>query len=94
MRSLFAGCAIAVLWVCSSSADCLYGSAAYSPYYYHYAHRHIHARAHYRADESHAATYESCQCEFGGTEAGCAPRVSCHSQGGRCKASCPSQSSD
>jgi hypothetical protein len=56
MRSILTGCAIALLWVCSSFAESIYGFQAYVPCHYRHAHvhHHIHIRAHNRANASHA----------------------------------------
>jgi hypothetical protein len=47
---------------------------------------------HYGRVHSRArATYASCNCSFGNTDRTCAPVVSCNTEGGRCRGSCPAQ---
>ena len=75
-----------VVIMMSVVSPALAGGAAQARYYYRHHHYYNYTEALLR--------YESCNCWFGydGNKLGeCTPVISCSSEGGRCRASCPPQ---
>ncbi len=87
LRTTLAGAIFAAAFAPSSRADAHFVSCnlripcPFDTLHYDRVYGRVHSRA----------TYASCNCGFGNTDRTCVPVVSCNTEGGRCRGSCPAQ---